>query len=327
MINPQKITDGLWTFPISLPDNPLKWLNCYVIKPDKGRNLIIDTGFGFPECAQDLFEGISALELNPEDTDVFISHMHSDHSGNAGRLYEQGYNILMGRIDYQVQRAHIEADCIPQMERYLQEGLTFDFSRLNKEQTNTQYDSGVFEARLLDDGDCLCYGDFVLKCVLTPGHTPGHMCLYESNKKVVFLGDHVLFDITPNITMWPEMKDSLGSYIESLKRIKGYEVALALPGHRGMSDLSLDERIDNLLAHHRRRLGETETIISSNPDFTADEIAARMSWEIRSSNWDDFPLMQKWFAFGETLAHLDYLVARGKVVRQKHEGRVTYHLA
>ncbi len=327
MINPQKIIEGLWTFPIRLPDNPLKWLNCYAIKPDKGRNLLVDTGFGFPECAQDLFEGISALGLNPENTDVFISHMHSDHSGNAGRLYKLGYSIFIGRIDYQIQKAHIKADWIPQMERYLQEGLSYDFSRLNKEQANAQYDSGPFEAKLLDDGDYLCYGDFTLKCVLTPGHTPGHMCLYDQNKKLMFLGDHVLFDITPNITMWPEMEDSLGSYIESLKRLKTYKVDFALPGHRGISDLSLGERIDMLLTHHGRRLGETEMIISHNPDFTAYEIAARLSWEIRSSNWDDFPAMQKWFAFGETLAHLDYLVSIGRIVRQRREGRITYHMA
>lgn len=45
-----QITENLFTFQIPLPNNPLKWLNCYVIKGEKGRSLLIDTGFRLPEC-------------------------------------------------------------------------------------------------------------------------------------------------------------------------------------------------------------------------------------------------------------------------------------
>ena len=36
-----------------------------------------------------------------------------------------------------------------------------------------------------------------------------------------------------------------------------------------------------------------------------------MTWDINAKSWDDFPLMQKWFATGEALAHLRFLEHKG----------------
>ena len=53
------IAENIWVFPIVLPDNPLKWLNCYVIKDrEGGRDLIIDSGFNQPACLSDLLSGM-----------------------------------------------------------------------------------------------------------------------------------------------------------------------------------------------------------------------------------------------------------------------------
>ena len=56
-----ELTEGLWTFPIVLPDNPLKWLNCYVVKSNDGRDLLIDTGFNRQDCLETLLAGMSML--------------------------------------------------------------------------------------------------------------------------------------------------------------------------------------------------------------------------------------------------------------------------
>ena len=47
----------------------------------------------------------------------------------------------------------------------------------------------------------------------------------------MLLGDHVLFDITPNITDWWDVPDSLGDYLRSLDKLVAYPVTLPLPGH------------------------------------------------------------------------------------------------
>ena len=71
---------------------------------------------------------------------------------------------------------------------------------------------------------------------------------------------------------------------------------------------------------------ETREIITRTPGLSAYEIAGRMKWKIRADSWDDFPLQQKWFAVGECLSHLDYLLARGKI-RRTEEGGIFRHEA
>ena len=129
----------------------------------------------------------------------------------------------------------------------------------------------------------------------------------------MFTGDHVLFDISPNITSWLEMEDALGSYLDSLRAVRELPVRLALPGHRGRGELA--PRVGALLEHHARRLEELRTILRNEPGLTAYQAAGRMRWRIRASSWEDFPLAQKWFAVGECMAHLDYLRLRGLAAR------------
>ena len=100
-MNIEQVADNIYTFPIVLPNNPLKWLNCYVVRSD-GRNLLIDTGFKRPECREALLDGMHQLGLTPDNTDIFITHLHSDHTGNAAYLAGEGFSVLMGRTDHRV---------------------------------------------------------------------------------------------------------------------------------------------------------------------------------------------------------------------------------
>ena len=124
----------------------------------------------------------------------------------------------------------------------------------------------------------------------------------------MFTGDHVLFDITPNITSWTGMRDALGSYLENLERVREYPVRLALPGHRHTGDYRA--RVEAIQRHHAARLADALRIVEAAPGLTAYEIAGRMSWNIRARSWDEFPLVQKWFAVGECISHLDHLRRR-----------------
>ena len=319
------ITENLYSFPINLPQNPLKWLNCYVIKGRPGeRNLLIDTGFNRPECLSDLLRGMEELALRPEETDVFFTHFHSDHTGNAGALQSRGCRLFMSGVDRDAIRGF---DREAANRRMLSEGMLPDV--LEDVVTNNpgrKYISDPYDAEPLAEGDILSCGGYRLECILTPGHTPGHMCLYDRERQLFFLGDHVLFDITPNITFWTIMEDSLGSYLKSLEKIMDLPVSLALPAHRHTGRVSMRERIEELFRHHAFRLGEAERIVREQPGIHAYDIAGQMTWSIRAKNWDDFPPGQKWFAVGEALSHLDHLVLQGRVVRETAaDGRVTYH--
>ena len=176
---------------------------------------------------------------------------------------------------------------------------------------------GLADGQILEKGGCR------IQCLLMPGHTPGQMCYWLPDRGILFTGDHVLFDITPNITAWPIMPDALGSYLESLNKIRAYEPALTLPGHRKTGDLKA--RVDQLLCHHRRRLEEALSVVKAHPGRGAYVLAGHMTWKIRASSWEDFPVAQKWFAVGECMSHLDHLTARGQVRRETADGRAVYY--
>lgn len=318
------IYKNIYRIYVPLPGNPLKYLNSYVIRSvDGGKNLLIDTGFNRPECLSALLDGLKELGLRPEDTDVFISHVHSDHAGNAAALQELGSHIIMTRTDY-VELQNI--DWPARGRWYMSEGMPVDvWNGVFINNPAIRYAPAHFDAECVDDGDMLCYGGFSLRCIKTPGHTLGHMCLYCADEKLLFSGDHVLFDITPNIcTMGPDT-NMLGDYLESLEKLRSLDISLTLPSHRSTPSRSIYERIDALMRHHKARLSETERIVLSGHGLDAYSVAGRMTWKIRSDNWETFPISQKWFAMGEAIAHLQYLCAEGRIVREAlPDGRTVY---
>jgi glyoxylase-like metal-dependent hydrolase (beta-lactamase superfamily II) len=178
---------------------------------------------------------------------------------------------------------------------------------------------------MVNEGDVIDIGDFHFRCVATPGHSPGHMSLYEENRKILVAGDHILFDITPNITYWMDMEDALGEYLASLDKVNALDVKLVLTGHRRLVH-DLSGRVRELQEHHRERLNEVLTALGDGEKDIL-QIAPRIRWDITARTWEAFPLPQKWFAFGETLAHVKYLEARGQVRKRTRNGRIKYALA
>ncbi|MCI1964947.1 MAG: MBL fold metallo-hydrolase [Oscillospiraceae bacterium] len=311
-----KVFERIYSIPIRLPHNPLRNLNCYFIRGwgRHGKNLLIDTGFNMPECREDLRKGLSELNADLTKTDLFLTHLHADHTGLAAELEAAGAHILMGETDFAMLRKYKYdgpwRKCFPE---YLGLGASEQEMELMMASTPARkYISSPFHAELVQNGDSLFYGGYHLTCVAAPGHTPGHICLYDAADRLMFLGDHVLFDITPNVTVWPEVKDSLGDYLNSLRKMEAYDVEIPLPAHRTTNGISMGTRVNELLVHHERRLGESYALLCRQPRQTCYQIAAQMTWKIRADDWSQFPPGQKIFALGETKSHLDHLVCSGK---------------
>jgi glyoxylase-like metal-dependent hydrolase (beta-lactamase superfamily II) len=177
---------------------------------------------------------------------------------------------------------------------------------------------------ILKEGDLIRIADYGFNCVETPGHTKGHMCLYEPNKKIFVAGDHILNDITPNILLMSDEWDPLKAYLKSLDKVYGLDIELVLPGHRGTST-NCRERIQELKHHHQERLDEIISILGKDKK-NAFEIASEMSWDILYDSWELFPVPQKWFATGEAIAHLKYLEEKGMIRKEKPEQKIIYSL-
>ena len=88
-----EIIPGLYSIAVPLPNNPLKSLNAYVITGE--RNLLIDTGFRQDACREALLSGLQTLGVSMEHTDIFLTHLHSDHTGLAPEIRGRGTRIYI----------------------------------------------------------------------------------------------------------------------------------------------------------------------------------------------------------------------------------------
>ncbi len=288
---------------IPLPANPLKAINSYVIKGED-RFLMIDTGMNRPECMEAMEASLQELRVDLEKTDFFVTHLHADHLGLISELARKSSRVYFNFPDAEVIREvnHWEKMAAS---AFLNGFPEEDLQEAIKRHPGRRYHAqGPMDLTLLREGDLIQIGPYRLNCVETPGHTRGHMCLYEPRTKIFFSGDHILNDITPNISLWAENQDPLRQYLQSLDKIIPYDIDWVLPGHRTFFR-NHRRRIEELKQHHDVRTAEVASILGKGSQ-TAYQVASQMSWDIDCESWDDFPLPQKWFAGGEAMAHLQY---------------------
>jgi glyoxylase-like metal-dependent hydrolase (beta-lactamase superfamily II) len=319
-----EVMDGLYRISVPLPNSPLKDLNSYVVKSDD-RNLIIDTGFNRSVCFAAMQEGLAALDVDPAKTDFLITHLHADHFGLVSRLATETSTIYFSRVDAQsfereggwqplIDYAEINGFPADELLRALHNHPGFKYSP-----------EKIPELHLVDDGNMIEIGGYRLQCLWTPGHTPGHICLYEADKRVLFSGDHILYDITPHIESWAYQVNALQDYLNSLDKVYHLPVDIVLPGHRNFFT-DLKGRIDELKEHHERRAREVLDVVGAD-SRNAYEIAGGMTWDIDCETWEAFPIAQKWFATGEAIAHLRYLEGEGRICRNTGDRIVRFSTA
>lgn len=312
-----EILSNIFSIDVPLPNNPLKILNSYFIRGAES-SLLIDTGFKMPECREALTEGLRMLGADLSKTDIFVTHLHADHSGLAPELIQKGRKIYISNPDCEALDTYRLKEYWENFDKiYAREGFPLEILKELefKNPARAFAPTQCNQYFTVKDGDLLEYGGYTLRCIDASGHTPGQLCLYEPDNKLMFLGDHVLFDITPNIVSWARMENALKVYLDNLLKFKEFDIALPLPGHRS-AGRSLSERIDEIILHHHQRLDETLGIVEAFGGQTSYQIAGQMSWRIRAKSWEDFPSAQKWFAVGETMAHLIFLREEG-ILRQE----------
>jgi glyoxylase-like metal-dependent hydrolase (beta-lactamase superfamily II) len=286
--------------------------------------LIIDTGLNRKECLDAMQNGLYELNVDLNETDFFITHLHADHFGLVSRLATATSKIYFNRPDAEILKVWGRWEA---MIRYAgQNGFPKDaLSIALKSHPAYKFHSKVIpELSILGENDTITLGDYVFQCIPTPGHTRGHTCLYEPTKKILISGDHILNDITPTIQCWSDQDNPLKNYLTSLNKIYKLDVALVLPGHRRLFR-NHRERIAELKKHHRNRAKEVLQILGKSP-MNAFHVASEMTWDITYESWEQFPVTQKWFATGEAIAHLRYLERKGMLLRKMKEDVTLFFL-
>ncbi|MBT9776631.1 MBL fold metallo-hydrolase [Clostridium sp. MCC353] len=314
----ERILDDIYEVKLPLKGSSLKELSCYIIK-GQDRSCIIDVGFATEECDRILREAVEELGLDKKHTDILLTHTHQDHCGNLPNLYQEFGGVCCSRWD------SIRISGNDPVSKY--DYLKYNFlkcgmstSLLEQMPKDEDLDSSVplENIRVLSDGDVLTYGKYRLKVIDLKGHMPGLIGFYDEEQEILFPGDHVLNKITPNIGFYGEEYHSLTNYVANLKKVRDLKVKHVFPAHRGPIK-DLQARVDEILEHHEERLDEITGVLYAKP-MCAYEVAGKVKWYYKEGNFQAYPVVMKWMAASEILAHLQYLYERGEIVRAGGEG-------
>jgi len=310
----EEVYPAIYRMEIPIPQSPLKATNAYVIKGAE-RTLLIDSGQNCAEALTAIQSGLTELGVDLAKTDVFVTHMHADHSGLLPFLKQEGTRFLATKADAAVIN-HMFTDADPMEPLRIaacENGFAPEeaIAAIRRHPGNDIGSKAGLQFAEVVDGDIIAAGPFRFRCIATPGHTQGHTCLYEAEHKLLISGDHILGDISPNITYYWGEQNPLQQFWSSLQLIERLDVQQVLPGHRRPFN-DCRGRIQELYIHHQHRLDEAYAILRKAP-LTGYQVASFMTWDMVYRCWDEVAPVQKFFATGEALAHLQFLLAEGKI--------------
>lgn len=293
---------------------PFELNHVYVHAVRRGSGwMLIDAGLGNEACMDALDEAfIEAGILWRDVKDIFVTHTHPDHVGGAPELLKRTEARLWmsaGERDHLAEvatSAHLADWFTPTVRRA--GASESEIAQMEEAFASVRHKFVPLTPDYVLHGDEGIETDIgPMETVSTPGHSPGHLALYQSERKLLISGDHVLTNITPNIS-WMPGRDMLGEYHRSLDRVAQLDVNEILPSH-GRAFEGLTRWVESAKRHHELRcdglLGGLAT-------------GARTARELLSVLWPR-PLTP-WnlrFALFEVLAHMEYLLQRGRVIKRE----------
>jgi glyoxylase-like metal-dependent hydrolase (beta-lactamase superfamily II) len=315
---PVELAPGLYQLTVPLPFR-LNHVHVYLVEADDGF-ILIDTGVNTSEAFSSLKRKLDDIGLDFQAIkQVVITHFHSDHCGQAAHIRDLGgAQIAMGDAERTVWEG-VQAGLDDQREAYfLRHGLP-------EEQAKGHVDvlpylkslATPFDVDLrIEHGQMLVAKPRRFEAFVTPGHTPGHVCLWLPEEKIMFSGDHILQKITPNIG-WHRYSgpDPLEDYLQSLRETLALGTTRLLPSHGPLVE-DPEARIHALLQHHDRRLESCLGALG-----TAPQTAYAVSLHVFGTSLDH---LGRWMAMGETLSHLEHLVRQGEAVKVDNGDKVRY---
>lgn len=275
---------GLSLVRVAIPIPALRAVNVYVLELADGSLGLVDTGWDDDDSWHSLTAGLAELGRRVEDVSVVaVTHAHPDHLGLARRIRDvSGARILLHQEEHARlgrnaagPRTYVAAA----REAFPRWGIgPGELEEWIGARAGVLARSWDVETTPVVDGQLLEFPGWRLRAVWTPGHSPGHLCLYDEEHRLLFTGDHVLSRITPGVGVHPaDPGDPLADFLASLDKVARLDVARALPGHEApFTDVAA--RVAELRTHHARRLEEIVACVERDPGLTTWQIASRLTW-------------------------------------------------
>lgn len=299
----------------------------YLIKEREGF-VLVDAGWSAEPAWAALQSQVKEIGIRFTDIRwLVVTHFHLDHSGLAGKVKElSGAQLIMHPLDslrgvvtritegLSEERAWLAQQGYPEgeLERFF--GSPRPVSRI----------PSLAPDLLVEGGERIGGEGAALYILWTPGHTSGHVCVYDAKRKVLFSGDHVLPRITSNISLSPfTTPNPLSDYLASLEKLHHVEAQMVLPAHE-MPFTGLTRRVDELRHHHHRRLNEMHELLKDGPK-TAFELARRVRWD--RDPWQQPLPFSRYLALLETAAHLRFLAEEGRAHEAEKDSVTCYEAA
>ena len=305
---------------------------CYLVQEEDGW-LMVDSGYNDKGCYDAVCRQIDSLGITLKDIRwLVITHYHPDHSGLANLIKAaSGAKVVMHQDDWNILQNIVGSSgdwningLVPWVRSLGVPPIELEGFREMATFGRMLFPTGL-EVDILLQGEENPIGDSGrLRAILTPGHSPGHICLYDEKNKVFFSGDHILVGITPHISPSHLTScDQLGQYLNALRKVQHLDVRLVLPAHERPFD-HLSQRVDEILEHHSGRLDEVLVALSGRM-LTPWDTACQVEWAV--GKWNQMDATNRVLAVRETVAHLQLLEQRGQVALTERDGVSLYRLA
>ncbi len=307
----EQVRPGLWSVPVPIPRNPLRYVLCYLFETSSGP-VLVDPGWPASDSWDALVAGLASIGADVADTHgVLVTHAHLDHHGLANQVRARsGCWVAMHPAEARHiatirDVAAVAALNARWMSRCGVPPAEQAAMVMAPERVRDLVD--IVPDRLLEDHDPAGIPGWQVTALWTPGHTPGHLCYLVGEADVLLTGDHLLPRITPNISSYGDDDEPLDDYLGALDLLRQYEDREALPGHeyrfRGISG-----RADRIQRHHQERMREVLKQVAEQPGAPVWDIAIALSW---SRSWAETTGFLRRAALAETLAHLRSLSRAG----------------
>ncbi len=325
------VSEGIHRIPLPLPMDGLRAVNVYTIETEEGLTLV-DGGWAIEASRRRLEESLAALDRKVSDiTRFLVTHVHRDHYTQAVAVRREfGAHVSLGLGDRGTLDLVGDPDLahdptLPQLRRAGAEAVAREWEQMF---AGTTPQTGDYEYPdvWLDRDQVLAVGSRSIDAVATPGHTQGHFVFADRAAGLLFAGDHVLPTITPSIGFEPAYAaQPLGDFLSSLAKVRAMPDLRLLPAHGPVTG-STHARVDELVAHHDHRLALCLAAVAgpAGAGSTAYDVAGALPWTRHARQLAELDVFNSALAAMETMAHLELLVAQGRLTRAEDDGVRVY---
>lgn len=313
-LEPVEILPGILWLRVDQPF-ALDHVNCYLVE-DYGGWTLVDTGIGGEIGSRQWGALLGGPLRGTRITRILTTHAHPDHIGAAGWLSRRFDAATYSNADELDRLRHMLRSVDPvgisrNVEFYHTHGLLGEVAAALSMQDHRYagyVDELPVDIRHLAPSDVLDIGGRQFAVIAGRGHSPCGMLYLALDGTVCFSGDQILSSITPLIGIWAENtgENPLEDYLSFLASVPVEipDAALVLGGHQ-MPFKNAAARALSIRRHHEERCATIKSLCDDEGRSVGDLIPVLFPWAKGE--------MSIGFAFGEVLAHMHYLTARGEL--------------